>query len=61
MAAGTTYIHPNMKFAKSPTNAVVVPFIQKCSITFTASIITPAQGPNINEPISTGISLKSIL
>ena len=59
--AGTTYIHPNIKLAKSPTKAVVVPFIQKCNITLTASIITPAHGPNIKEPMSTGISLKSSL
>ena len=52
--------HPIQKFAKSPTYAVDVPLIIILMIILTASIITPATGPAIKEPISTGTSLKSI-
>ena len=57
--AGITNIQPNIKLAKSPTNAVDVPFKKIFKRILTASITTPAHGPKRKEPIITGISLKS--
>ena len=50
-------VHPKMKFATSPTPAVIDPFVTRCTRIFTSSISTPAIGPIANEPTSSGISL----
>ena len=48
-----------MKFASSPTPPVDVPLIKNLTRIFTSSIITPATGPILYVPTSTGTSEKS--
>ncbi len=55
----STRLQPTTKFAKSPTNAVVVPFSTSFKSTLQSSVATPATGPMAKAQISTGISLKS--
>ena len=59
MDAGRIKLQPITKFAKSPTKAVLVPFMKSFNRILQNSIITPDTGPKANAPISAGISLKS--
>ena len=52
-------VDPKIKFARSPTPAVMVPFVTRCTRILTSSITAPATGPIAKAPTSTGISEKS--